>query len=341
MFPASRKITTAAAVRDLRTGSPKSKTLAAHALGDVGAADREAARTALVAALDDDRAEVRAEAAASLGNLEAGGVDPDDAAVTAALVYRLDDGHPQVRQNAAIALGTLRHPAGFTALAQALRGGPVDLRFQAATSLCEIDPIAAFDPLLVALGDSDAQVVAAVALSLGATGDGRAAAHLARLLDHGDAAVRFDAAYALAQLGDRRARAQLVGALGDRERTWDAIGALEDLADPGAIGALATVLANQKLAPELPVRAAAAILALAPVTDADSLHVRAARATLTHALAHRKLPVRGLAIEQLGRVGGPWAVVALEDLDRRWRGRDLRPAIADALAAIGTRGEPA
>ena len=337
LFPASRQITLDAAMRDLRSGSPKARTLAAHALGDAGPADRDAARAALVKALDDDRHEVRAEAAASLGALEAtGGGDPDDATVTAALIYRLDDGSPPVRQNAAIALGTLRHPAGFPALAQALRDGPVDLRFQAATSLCEIDPIAAFAPLVTALGDPDPQVVAAVALSLGATGDGRAAPHLARLLDHGEAAVRFDAAYALAQLGDRRARSRLVRALGDRDRGWDAITALEDLGDAASIPELAAVLVAKKIAPEQPVRAAAAILALAGADDGGP-HVAAARAALIAALDHRKLPVRGLAVEQLARIGDAWAIAPLEALAQRRRSSDLQPAIADALAAIRDR----
>lgn len=338
LFPASRQITVAAAVRDLRAASPKSRALAAHALGDAGPADRDTARAALVAALDDDRGEIRAEAAASLGALGAGPGDPDDTAVAAALIYRLDDGNPAVRQNAAIALGTLRHPSGFPALAQALRSGPADLRFQAATSLVEIDAIAAYDPLVFALGDADPQVIGAVALALGAIGDGRAAGHLARLLDHGESAVRFDAAYALAQLGDRRARSRLVRALGDRERAWDAVCALEDLGDAEAAPELATVVGDKRATPELAVRAAAAILALRP--DGAGPHVAAARAAITSALLHRKLPVRGLAVEQLARLGGPWAIEPLEGLARHRRGADLGPAIADALAAIRERGAP-
>ncbi len=330
-FPASRAITTAAAVRDLAGAPPRARVVAAHALGDVAPDERDRARAALIAALTDDRGEVRAEAAASLGALGAGPGDPDDAAVVAALVNRLADGLPEVRQGAAIALGTLGHPDGFAPLVAALRDGPADLRFQAATSLCEIDRVAAYGPLVASLADADPQVLAAVALALGATEDGRAAGHLARLLEHADRGVTFDAAYALAQLGDRRGRTRLYAALGDRDRAWDAIEVLEQNDDRDAIAPLARCLVDKALTPELGVRAAAALLAL------DASHA-AAQAFLIAALDHRKLPVRGLAVEQLGRIGGAWADAPLVRLAGRWRGRELTDAIAAARAAIAARG---
>ncbi|MBK9031745.1 MAG: hypothetical protein IPL61_10540 [Myxococcales bacterium] len=142
--------------------------------------------------------------------------------------------------------------------------------------------------------------------------------------------MSFDAAYALAQLGDRRGRARLYQALTDRDRAWDAIAVLEEVDDRDAVPALVRALGERGLTPELAVRAAAGALALAPDHPA-------ARAHLVAALGHRKLPVRGLAIEQLGRVGGAWALGPLEALGTRWRGRDLRPAIVDAQAAIRAR----
>lgn len=331
LFPISPTMTVEAAVRDLARGAPRSRIAAAHALGDVAPGERSQARAALVAALDDDRGEVRAEAATSLGSLGPGGEAPDDAAVTAALVRRLDDGLPAARQAAAIALGTLGHADAFAPLVTALRDGPADLRFQAATSLCEIDPIAAFGPLVASVDDPDPQVVAAVALGLGATGDGRAAGHLARLLEHADVGVRFDAAYALAQLGDRRGRPRLWAALADRDRAWDAVVMLEQDGDPASVEHLARCLDDRGLAPEVAVRAAAAVIALTP-------DHAGARAHLIGALGHRKLPVRGLAVEELGRIGGPWAIDALAALADRWRGRELREPIAAAIAAIRARG---
>jgi hypothetical protein len=67
LFP-STTITFEAALRDIATGSPKARTFAARALGDVeDAVEKRRALEALVAALEDDRYEVRAEACASLG----------------------------------------------------------------------------------------------------------------------------------------------------------------------------------------------------------------------------------------------------------------------------------
>lgn len=336
LFP-SRVITVDAALRDLTGGSHKARVAAAQALGDVAAEDRARVLPALCAALDDDLAAVRAEAAASLGEVAAGEDDaaPDATAVTG-LVRRLDDGHPAVRQAAAIALGTLRATAGFAPLCQALREGGPDLRFQAASSLVEIDPLAAFGPLSAAVDDADAQVVGAVALGLGATGDARAPGLIARLLDHGDAGVRFDAAYALAQCDSRRGVDALVAALTDGARDWDAVLALERLGPEigaPAIAAVAELVGKKAASPEVQTRAAAAVLAL----DPDGAHAARARAHLVAALDHRRDTVRGIAVDELARVGGEWARSPLAALARRRRGRDLADAIAEADAAIRAR----
>ncbi len=328
LMPPSRIVTLPAALRDLRSGSVKSRVLAADVLGDVAGDDRPAALEGLRAALEDDIAEVRAEAATSLGVQR-------DAGAVAGLIKRLDDGHPVVRQAAAIALGTIGDGQAFPPLAAALREGPADLRFQAATSLAEIDPVAAFTPLVAALGDPDPQVVAAVALGLGATGDPRAPGHLARLLEHEAAAVRFDAGYALAQLRDRRGRAALEAGLTDGGRDWDAVCALEELGDPAATPALAAVLTRRGTTPPVQTRAAGAILVLAP----DGPQAAAARAYLLAALGHRKVDVRGLAVERLGAAGGAWAIAPLTALRGSRKGRDLDEAIAAALTAIAARTE--
>ena len=64
------------------------------------------------------------------------------------------------------------------------------------------------------------------------------------------------------------------------------------------------------------------------------------RRVLVDALVHRKIHVRGLAVEQLGSAGGAWAKPALDKLARSSKGADLREAIATALRAITAR-EPA
>ncbi|HEX4417205.1 MAG TPA: HEAT repeat domain-containing protein [Kofleriaceae bacterium] len=328
LFPSST-ITIDAALRDLAQGSPKARTAAAHALGDVeDPAEKRRAVDALVRALDDDRPEVRAEACASLGDL-------GDVAPLAMLIRRLDDGSPAVRQNAAIALGTLAHPDGFEPLAQALREGPADLRFQAATSLAEIDQARAFDPLAAALGDGDPQVVAAAALSLGAIGDPRAAALLAARLDHKEAATRFDVAYALAELGDPAGRGVLSQALRDIDRAWDAVTALGRLATTDDAEVLGRALTGKHTPPEATVLAAGTLIRIAP----NSAHHDAARRVLLAGLGARKTHIRGIAVEQLGEVGGAWALAPLDKLARSGKGAELRDAIATAQQMIAARGD--
>lgn len=338
LFP-SQTITLEAALRDLVQGSPRARTAAAHALSDVrDPAEKRRAVAALVDALDDDRPEVRAQAASSLGELGASGepAEARDPAVLAKLIRRLDDGVPGVRQHAAIALGTLGDPAGFAALAAALGEGPADLRFQAATSLAEIDPARAYEPLIAALGDPDPQVVAAAALSLGAIGDARAVPVLANALSHASAATRFDVAYALAELGDPSGRDLLVAGVADSERAWDAVtalGLLGRVAPADATDALGRALVGKHTPPEATVLAAGTILKLAP----DSVHHDAARRVLLAGLAARKLNVRGLAVEQLGEIGGSWAIAPLEKLAASSKGAEVGDATAAALAQIRER----
>ena len=333
LFPSST-ITIDAALRDLVQGSPKSRAFAAHALGDVtDPTEKARAVEALIVALEDDRPEVRAEAASSLGDLK-------EPAAVPQLLKRLDDGSPAVRQNAAIALGTIGHPDAFDALAEALRQGPADLRFQAATSLAEIDQVRAYEPLVAALEDKDPQVIGAAALSLGAIGDKRALAPLTAVVDHRDATARFDAAYALAELGDAAGQGILVEAVGDPERAWDAITALATLGATAtspsaarAIEALGRALTNRQVPPEATVLAAGRLLAIAP----QSTHSDAAQRVLLAALQARKTHVRGLAVEQLALSGGEWAKLPLEKLARSGKGGDLLEAIAAALEAIAKR----
>ncbi|HEU4787897.1 MAG TPA: hypothetical protein VFS57_10820, partial [Gemmatimonadaceae bacterium] len=66
-------------------------------------------------------------------------------------------------------------------------------------------------------------------------------------------------------------------------------------------------------------------------------HHDAARRVLLAALGARKTHVRGLAVEQLGEVGGGWAVAPLEKLARSGKGGELLEAIASALGSIAER----
>lgn len=322
----SRSITVDAALRDLASGNPRARALAAERLGSAGDDRRDAAADALTRVLRDPRPEIRAAACVSLGQLRA-----EDAA--GPLAACLEDTDSAVRQCAAIALGEIGDDAGFAPLAAALAEGPADLRFQAATSLVEIDAERAYEPLIAALEDDDGEVLGAVALSLGAIGDRRAGAHLAPLLEHHRRETRFEAAYALAQLGDPRA-APVLGAFLTAEATgWDAASALELLGDAGAAPLAEVLTSDARLPPRIALRIAGALLAAAP----DHPSAPRARDLLADGLRLRKLEERGVAVSELARVGGPWALPPLRELRRRRAGRALAEDIDDALAAIAAQ----
>jgi HEAT repeat protein len=333
LFP-STTLTLEAALRDLGSKNAKARALAAQALGDVREpGDKRRAVDALIAALDDDRPEVRMEACASLGELGEPHAAPH-------LVKRLDDGAAPVRQNAAIALGSLGHPDGFEPLAAALRDGPPDLRFQAATSLAEIDATRAFAPVLAALADRDPQVVGAAALSVGAIGRDdaerrpQAIEALRGQLDHPDAATRFDVAYALAELDEPAGRSVLVDGLRDEARAWDAVTALAEL---GADEELARAVSHKQTPPEARVLAAGRLLGLLGGRDPRAPEIELARRVLIEALGARKGHLRGLAVDQLAEVGGAWARPHLEKLARSGKGSELAEQLGAALRAIEGR----
>lgn len=323
----SDTITFDAALRDLAGGSDKAREQAAAALADVEAADeRERAVAALIDALGDRRSQVRAAAARSLGELgEKAALEP--------LIATLDDGAAPVRQVAAIALGTLGFGEAFAALAAALVDGPADLRFQAARSMVDVDAERALEPLIAAAaGEADPEVLGQIGLALGEIGEARAASALASRLEELEGEPAFEVAYGLARLGDDRGAEVLAGAVGHRALSWDAIEGLEMIGGEAAARALGQALESRKLAPELKLRAAAAAVAIGP----DDIREPARRALLDGLRSWRH-HLRALAIAELERVGGPWAVGDLERLASRRRGANLELEIQGALAAIRER----
>src|SRR5262245_59718849 len=165
----------------------------------------------------------------------------------------------------------MRHADGFAPLATALKEGPADLRFQAATSLAEIDPARAFELVVAALGDRDGEVVAAAAMSVGAIAKNdtakrpAAAAALITKLDHANPGTRFDVADALAEVGDPSGRSALAAAVGDMDHAWDAVTALGELS---AREELAKAVAAKDALMEARVLAAGKLLALG--TDSEA-----------------------------------------------------------------------
>jgi hypothetical protein len=103
-----------------------------------------------------------------------------------------------------------------------------------------------------------------------------------------------------------RARAidTLVRAAADGELSWDAIEGLEAV---GAVDRLAD-LVDKAPDTEHRLRAAAALLARAP----DHAAADRARAALEASLTGWRTRRRALAVELVGKVGGEWAIGALE-----------------------------
>jgi hypothetical protein len=96
---------------------------------------------------------------------------------------------------------------------------------------------------------------------------------------------------------------------------------------------MAPLLRRRSLDVMLVLRAAAAILAL----DPDNPAAESARARLLAGLSARKREHRGLAIDLLARVGGSWAVAALERLRGRRAGKPFQEELSEALARLERR----
>ncbi len=301
--------------------APRDRVLAAETLARAeGEEQRDQALTALAAGIGDPRPEVRTTTCHSLAALEL----PD---AWELIVLCLTDTVPEVRQSAAISLGTLGAKAAFEALAEALSEGPADVRFQAATSLVEVDADAAYPLLLDAISsDDDAEVLGAVALSLGAIGNPDSASRIATLLTHDAPQTRFDAAYALAQLADPRACEPLARFLTDDDLGWDAVMALETLGAKSE-SALGTFLSQPLGTQRARLRAAGALLALGGQNEA-------AQSCLIDGLRSRKIEHRGLALQELASCAGKWAGPALLALHKSFRGRRMRAEIDEILARI-------
>jgi len=177
---------------------------AAFALGDLGRAGRDA----LLGALKDSRAEVRARAAQGLGGMKKDrrAIDP--------LIAALKDEAPLVRAMAASSLGDFNHDISMGTAPP----GREQARIQEA--------------LLAALDDPEWQVRERAAMGFMFAGNDRALQTLEAGLHHVDPAIRADAAQSLQFLGDQRAVDPLIAALKD--------------IDPGVRGAAALTLGRLK-----------------------------------------------------------------------------------------------
>ncbi|HXT50015.1 MAG TPA: HEAT repeat domain-containing protein [Thermoanaerobaculia bacterium] len=177
-----------------------------------------AAVPALVAALSDEEAAVRANAVEALGEL-------GDGRALDGLLTALGDANAEVRARAASALGELHDAHGRTAdaqrMARALAGllgdGSVEVRKNAVHALSQLETARPIEAMLAATKDVDAEVRQQAVHSLGEFEAREAAPQLVALLGDPDAEVRHAAAHALGELQHTAAAPQLARLLTDRD----------------------------------------------------------------------------------------------------------------------------
>ena len=164
--------------------------------------DGDSSTSALISALADSLADVRALALGGLGARPEPGILPS-------VVARLtSDKNPFVRKAAAYALAGFSGPERTAALIGALRDKDPEVRGASAVALGDHADSTAVAPLAAALSDKSAFVRAQAARALGVNGRAAASAVpelVRRLSSDEDGEVKRHAAAALGTIGDRSA----------------------------------------------------------------------------------------------------------------------------------------
>jgi HEAT repeat protein len=192
-----------------------------RALGAIG----KPAVEPLIAALKDTDANVRLNAAHSLGMTQ-------DTRAVEPLIAILDDKDPGTRSNAVSALGDIKDPRAVEPLIAELKDTAFYIPGAAAEALGKIGP-PSVEPLIAALQDADRTVRDYAARALGEIKDPRAVLPLIAALKDSDDYVRDHAAEALGKTG-APAVEPLIAALKDpdanaRKKAGEA---LAEIADP-------------------------------------------------------------------------------------------------------------
>jgi HEAT repeat protein len=303
---------------------------AAEQLGALGRAAPAAVR-ALVAALDEPDAAIRAEIQRALRRVGSAGHGP--------LMEALANGRPLVRQGAAQVLGDLspHSEAIVSALLESIRDRRELVRI---ASVRALGGLAASRSnvragLAAALQDLSPAVRAAAADGLAGAGPALEPAALRALevtLADADAAARIAAGRALHHLDGRTERVVpvLVGALRDREAGWRAVFVLGEIGPRAApaVPALVEVLKREQVFRPLrnPPASAVALGRIGP----------AAAPALAALLREPEPRVRAGAVIALGQIGGeapgkiPALRTALADPEP-----EVRRAAALALCGLG------
>ena len=249
-----------------------------------------------------------------------------------ALIGALRDEDAGVRAAAAESLGNRHEMAAVPALVAALRDEEAAVRANAVDALSELGDGRALDGLLGALGDASADVRARAAAALGELHDAhgskadaqRMAGALARLLDDGSVEVRKNAVHALSQLESARPVEAMLTATkdADAEVRQQAVHALGDFEAREAAPQLVALLAD----PDAEVRHAAA-------HAVGELQHAAAAPQLARLLTDRDPDVRQAAAQALGELdlhrAPPELLAALRDGNA-----DVRRSAVHAVAEM-------
>ncbi len=171
------------------------------------------------------------------------------AAAVPALHAALADGSENLRAGAAAALGQIADPAAAPALLQVLESDPDgDVRAAAAEALGKIGDRNSLDGLRRALDDQSERVRKQAVAALGRLKDAKTCGALLQLLHSGTREVREACALALGEIGDRSAVSGLVQALQDGDERYDvrraAARSLGLLGDAAAIEPLRAALSD-------------------------------------------------------------------------------------------------
>jgi HEAT repeat protein len=196
-------------------------------------AEREGATRALEALDAGFRPPARHRFSAVLAN--------DDAAN--ALLEALGDDAADVRADAAAALGELGDKAAVKALRACLTDPDGEVRTRAAVALIRIGDEVLLPEVVKALRHSDARVVIGAAVVLGHLGDARVVPNLVEAFKTEDPQVGAAIAWAIGQCQDTAALPWLVTALEQGFATANVCEALGRLGDPKARPALEKALA--------------------------------------------------------------------------------------------------
>ena len=276
---------------------------------------------ALIEALSDANAGVRAAAVQSLGQIQ------DPRAIAALSKALKEDTDARVRQAAAEALGNIDDNRAVPALLDALKTEKsASVRRQIVEALSEIDDPSATSGVAALARDGDVQVRRAVAQALGEFEDPDGVSALLAMARDDDAEVRREVAESLGEIENSNSLDALTMLAKDvhpdvRMHAINSLGNLEDMRT------LPTLVAALKDAhPEVRNHAADAI------HNIDGL--RTAPPALIEALRDASREVRQSAAHALGSIGDVAAVPALKrgvtDTDV-----EVRRAVVEALKEIG------